>query len=205
MKKKNKIKSLKDSDDIPEKNNSVKPSGYILISPFEEFSKDLYDSLKKEIEKIFGYKTRLETLFENLDFAYDVKRKQYHSTPVLEKLTENSPNDIIKIIALTRVDLFIPILTHVYGEAQLGGKSCIVSTHRLNDGLGSQSLNIFRERVVKEAIHELGHTFDLRHCEDHTCNMHYCRSLDDVDLKSDQLCMYCNVLLKDEMKRMEKK
>ena len=99
------------------------------------------------------------------------------------------------------MDLFIPILTHVYGEAQLGGKSCIVSSYRLNEGHSAGLLDRkYIDRVVKEAIHELGHTFKLRHCPEHTCIMHYCRNEEDVDRKSDQLCRYCKVMLEDEIK-----
>ena len=58
------------------------------------------------------------------------------------------------------------------------------------------------QRIVKEAIHELGHTFSLRHCREHSCIMHYCRTELDVDRKSDQLCRYCKILLDDEIKKL---
>jgi archaemetzincin len=61
---------------------------------------------------------------------------------------------------------------------------------------------IFHSRLTKEAIHELGHTFNLRHCKDHSCLMSYCRSEKDVDRKSDSFCRYCKVLLGDENKRL---
>ena len=54
------------------------------------------------------------------------------------------------------------------------------------------------------AVHELGHTFTLRHCPDRTCIMHYCRNEEDVDRKSDELCRYCKVMLEDEIKRLKK-
>jgi archaemetzincin len=144
-------------------------------------------------------------LLQDVDFALDHDRQQHYSTIILERIASLAPATAIKILAITKVDLFIPILTHVYGEAQLGGKACIVSTHRLNEGLGTRVSEILYQRVVKEAIHELGHTFNLRHCRDHNCNMHYCRSVIDVDRKSDQLCRYCLVLLNDAMKRPAKK
>jgi archaemetzincin len=91
----------------------------------------------------------------------------------------------------------------VYGEAQLGGKACIISTHRLNEGLfATGGLMAYRSRLLKEAIHELGHTFNLRHCTDHSCIMHYCRRISDVDRKSDDLCRYCRIMLDDEIKRL---
>ena len=159
-----------------------------------------------EINRIYGYPTEVLSLLDDIDFAFQPGRNQYHSTPVLEQLALSAPADAIKVLALVEVDLFIPILTHVYGEAQLGGKACIVSTIRLNEGRSYQNTQEpFQSRIVKEAIHELGHTFNLRHCREHTCLMHYCRDESDVDRKSDQLCRYCKVLLEDEIKRMEVK
>jgi archaemetzincin len=143
-------------------------------------------------------------LLRNVDFAFDARREQYHSTAILQKLAARLPEDTRKILAITQVDLFIPILTYVYGEAQLGGAACVISTCRLNDeeSSGNPGNGNLAERIVKEAIHELGHTFNLRHCPEHTCIMHYCRNLDDVDRKLGQLCRHCTVLLEDEMKRI---
>ena len=56
--------------------------------------------------------------------------------------------------------------------------------------------------MAKETVHELGHTFDLRHCPDPVCLMHYCRNESDVDHKSDQFCRYCKVLLGDALSKL---
>lgn len=175
----------------------------IVISPLGDFSPELLDRIRAEIKRIYALPTEVRPLLEDIEFAFHPNRNQYHSTPILEELARLAPDDAIKVLALVQVDLFIPILTHVYGEAQLGGKACIVSTIRLNEG--HRSLNTeepYLGRIVKETIHELGHTFQLRHCQEHTCLMHYCRNEDDVDRKSDQLCRYCKVLLDDEVKRL---
>ena len=174
----------------------------LVISPIGdlELDQELFEEVGKEIRKVFGYDTDIKSLIEEKDLWLDPIRKQYHSTPILETLAIISPPKAIKVLAITKVDLFIPILTHVYGEAQLGGKACILSTYRFTEGL-ALGTETFRYRIVKEAIHELGHTFNLRHCPDAGCVMHYCRSVKEVDRKSNQLCRYCTVLLEDEMKR----
>ena len=185
---------------------SSKSANKIIISPIGDITPDLLVPIADEINRIYGYPTEVLSLLDDIDFAFQSGRNQYHSTPVLEQLALSAPADAIKVLALVEVDLFIPILTHVYGEAQLGGKACIVSTIRLNEGRSYQNTQEpFQSRIVKEAIHELGHTFNLRHCREHTCLMHYCRDESDVDRKSDQLCRYCKVLLEDEIKRMEVK
>ena len=178
----------------------------IIISPIENIDACNYPLLGQEIHRTFGFQAEIKSLLQNVNFAYDLTRDQYHSTAILEKLASTSPSQAIKVVAITNVDLFIPILTHVYGEAQLAGKACIVSTFRLQEGLSITNIEKeFENRIIKEVLHELGHTFNLRHCNDNTCIMHYCRSIKDVDRKSDQLCRYCKILLEDELKKMGKK
>jgi archaemetzincin len=178
----------------------------IIISPIGDFTSDLVDPIREEIKGIYGYPTEVLPLLDDLEFAFHPTRNQHHSTAILDQLALKAPKEAIKVLAITQVDLFIPILTHVYGEAQLGGKACIVSTIRLNEGHNSMNTQEpFFSRIVKEAIHELGHTFKLRHCREHTCLMHYCRNESDVDRKSDQLCRYCKILLEDEIKRLNVK
>lgn len=154
------------------------------------------------ISRSFGFGTEYISLLKNIDFALDQNRNQYHSTLILNKLESLAPSHAIKILALCHVDLFIPVLTHVFGEAQLGGKACIISTFRLKNDLPVlKTQRIYHHRIIKEAIHELGHTFNLRHCSDPLCGMHYCRAIRDVDHKTDEFCRYCKILLRDEIKR----
>ncbi len=178
----------------------------IVISPLCALESDLLELIRKEIARLFQYRTEVLPLLKSLSFALNPSRNQFHSTPVLEKLDEIAPPEAVKVLAISDVDLYIPILTHVYGEAQLGGRACMISTHRLREGLNPLSgPETFHFRVMKEAIHELGHTFNLRHCPEDKCIMHYCRSIEDVDRKSNELCRYCRTLLNDEMERLNGK
>ena len=177
----------------------------LVISPIGTLDSDadLLDRLGKELRESFGYPTTVRSLLDEKDLWLDPVRKQYHSTPILDTLAMISPPEAVKVLALTTVDLFIPILTHVYGEAQLGGKACILSTYRFTQDLALVArTETFHGRLVKEAVHELGHTFNLRHCRDSGCVMHYCRSVREVDRKSTQFCRYCTVSLGDEMKKI---
>jgi archaemetzincin len=175
----------------------------ILISPVGELSIELMDAVTAEIQQVFGFSTETSPILQDLTFALDDKRNQYHSTKILDQLAANAPTNAVRVLAIAQVDLFIPILTHVYGEAQLGGTACIVSTYRLNEGRSGINISQkYIDRIVKEAIHEVGHTFNLRHCPEPTCIMHYCRNEEDVDRKSDQLCRYCIIMMQDEIKRL---
>ena len=176
----------------------------IVITPICDSKSLQLDLIRTGVREIFQCDTEVMDLLSNIEFAFDPVRDQYHSTSILEKLADSVPAHAVKILAICDVDLFIPILTHVYGEAQLGGKACIISTFRLKQDLPPLNPEKnFQNRIVKEAIHELGHSFNLRHCKDSICSMHYCRTIEDVDRKTDQLCRYCKVLLGDEKKRLE--
>ena len=181
------------------------PEHIIVISPIGNLDTSLLKQISVGVTRRFGYRTEIVHLLQDLGFALDPPRNQYHSTSILEKLSGLAPDNALKVLAICKVDLFIPILTHVYGEAQLGGKASIISTHRLKERESpANNPKIYKGRIVKEAIHELGHSFGLRHCPDHSCIMHYCRTVKDVDRKSDQLCRYCDILLEDEIKRLAK-
>jgi len=171
-----------------------------------DLNTELIEAIGGEIQRVFGFSTAVASVLLDLSFALDQNRNQHHSTMILGQLAAVTPARAIRVIAIAQVDLFIPILTHVYGEAQLGGTACVVSTFRLNEGRSGMNISPkYIGRIVKEAIHELGHTFNLRHCPEKTCIMHYCRNEEDVDRKSDELCRYCKVMLDDEIKRIQQK
>mgnify|MGYP000479891533 CR=1 FL=1 len=176
----------------------------ILISPLGKVEDSLLFSIQKEVTALFGFTTRISTLFRDLAFAFSPDRNQYNSTSILQRLSETLPPEFIKVLGITNVDLFIPVLTHVYGEAQLQGSASLISVYRLSENLCSEHpQDHFQNRVIKESLHELGHCFNLRHCKDNSCIMHYCRSTYDVDQKANRLCRYCRVFLQDEFKRLE--
>jgi archaemetzincin len=127
------------------------------------------------------------------DFAYDPGRGQYGSAPVLELLLRICPADALRLLAVTERDLFIPALTFVYGQAQLGGRVAVVSLARLRQefyGLPPDR-EAFLRRALKEALHETGHLFGLRHCENAGCAMRLATNIRQIDLKSADFCALC--------------
>lgn len=125
--------------------------------------------------------------------AYHAERQQFHSSEILQRMQSAARPGDWRLLAVADVDLYIPILKYVFGEAQLGGPCAIISAYRLKQefyGLDRDD-GVLRERLLKEAIHELGHTLGLRHCEDYTCCMASSHAVEWIDLKGRTLCEFC--------------
>ncbi len=129
----------------------------------------------------------------NPSFAFDSGRDQYWSTLILQRLEAMRSPACDSVLGVTQVDLFVPILTFVFGEALLSRPPAVISLCRLNPEFYGLPKNPIRtlERTSTEAIHELGHTFGLLHCSDYACAMHASHSADEVDLKGPGLCAEC--------------
>lgn len=128
-----------------------------------------------------------------IDFAYDAGRKQYGSILVLEMLARGAPEDAHKLLAVTEHDLFIPVLTFVFGHAQLGGRVGVVSLARLRQEFYGLPANrdALLGRSVKEALHETGHMYGLVHCADRTCAMSLATNVRQIDMKRAAFCERC--------------
>ncbi|KPK99848.1 MAG: hypothetical protein AMJ91_06065 [candidate division Zixibacteria bacterium SM23_73_3] len=150
------------------------------------------------LESIFNRKIKVDKLEMDLNFAYHPRREQYHSSAILEKLKTMKSKECERLLAIVGVDLYVPELNFVFGEADFQTKVAVVSITRLGQefyGLPENKL-LFLERVKKEVVHELGHTYGLPHCPDPGCVMHFSNSLRDTDLKSYFFCVNCKKKLK---------
>ncbi len=131
--------------------------------------------------------------------THHLQRNQYHSTQLLEYLLNEYHDEAFRVLGITALDLYIPIFTFVFGEAQLDGKAAIISTFR--PGGGADNIRppqpIFLERLIKLSLHELGHTFNLPHCRREGCLMGFSANLEILDQKNIELCEYCRILLAD--------
>ncbi len=136
-----------------------------------------------------------------LDPGYDPVRNQFNSSWILSQLLDRAPEENCKILGVTDVDLYVPVLTFVFGEAQVNGKAAVVSSHRLRDELYGLPKNPKRlkERLEKEAIHELAHTFGLVHCREPECVMHSYTYAEEIDFKNRDFCGTCAVLLEKKV------
>ena len=126
-------------------------------------------------------------------YAYNNTRCQYNSKLILKRLLEQSSHDTLRLVGVTPVDLYVPILKFVFGLAQIEGKCAIISLHRLYPQFYGQPSNpdLLSARVEKTALHELGHTFGLTHCQDRQCVMYSSTRIEDTDFKQSEFCPTC--------------
>lgn len=142
-----------------------------------------------------AFRSRVTVAEQPIDasFAHHPERDQYHSTAILEHLARLNGSHQQLLIGVTDLDLYIPILTFVFGEAQLGGTIAVVSFHRLQQefyGLPPDP-GLLESRLIKEAIHETGHTAGLTHCDDYECVMAATHAVEWLDLKGAAFCPEC--------------
>jgi archaemetzincin len=175
----------------------MKPGNITLIS-FGYFRDNLPYKILKDVESEFSIQVITREGHLDISEFYNSNRNQYDGNLLLKEVEMLFAADSGKTLALFNVDLFIPILTYIFGQAFLNGRCGIASVYRLRNekyGMPSDDV-IFQERVLKEVIHELGHTFGLIHCFNPECVMHSSTYVEDIDQKSRHFCRKCKTELK---------
>jgi archaemetzincin len=165
----------------------------IQLLPLGSVAQDLLSDLAAGLAREFLIPCEILTPVGEPSFAYNVTRQQHCSTEILASLAQRDTPDTWRLLGVTSLDLYIPILTFVFGEAQLGGNAAVISLHRLRDEFYGLPQNIvqLRERLLKEAVHELGHTLTLHHCDDYQCVMSPSHGVEWIDLKGSRFCASC--------------
>ncbi len=177
------------------------PDQKIYIQPIGLEDTGLLHAISEGVQKVFGFPTAYLSPLPIPDYAYDAQRGQYWSTAILRNLASNVPWDALRVLGVTDLDLFVPQLNFVFGEAAIDGRVGLISLHRLRPEYYGMAPNpvLYTERAVKEAIHELGHTFGLRHSDNPRCVMHFSNTIWDTDRKSTEFCADDSLKLKSKL------
>ena len=175
----------------------------IGVVPFGEVPEIALKVIAAHTSAYLNLPSQILPSLKHPEYALDERRYQYDAGIIIEALESMHFKDYEKVIGVLNLDLFIPIFTHVFGEAKTGGKFALVSLFRLwknPDGSFPPSSRVY-ERVVKVALHELGHLFALLHCDYTSCLMHFSGSIEELDEMSLHLCEYCSIYLQDKLHR----
>lgn len=177
----------------------------IQLLPIGNAESGIVRELIYPLQKTFRAEIGLAKENVPLQRFYDPDRGQYNSTSILQYLRDtligHQPGDKkvdATYLAIASSDLFIPILTYVFGEAELNGRVAVASYYRLRNELYGLPPNrpLVVRRLIKECIHELGHTFGLVHCLSQACVMHTSTYVEDIDLKGEEFCVECERLIR---------
>jgi archaemetzincin len=145
-------------------------------------------------------KTTAQIVDERLPLSensYDKKRRQYRSNQMLANLQGYAAKSgLSRILGVLDVDIFVPELNFVFGEAAFPGKAALISLWRLKPEFYGEPANaeVLEERALKEAVHEVGHTLGLKHCQHSSCVMHFSNAISDTDIKNSVFCDECRLL-----------
>lgn len=170
----------------------MEPGSIALIS-FGQFDTAFLDKIAEGVMLEFHHPVKVFNGHIDLSEFYDNSRGQYNANKLLKEVDTHYSTSFLKTFGLFNVDLFVPILTYIFGQAFLNGKSGIASLYRFNNekyGIRMDE-NIIFDRFRKTIIHELGHTFGLVHCYMPDCVMRSSTYVEDVDQKGHHLCGHC--------------
>jgi archaemetzincin len=155
------------------------------------------------LQAIFGLNADIADPWPEPDYALVPTRGQYDAGPILKALAGDGMVPPLRV-GLTRLDLCLPFLSYVFGEAQMEGRAAVVSTHRLRESPqgGQASRSLMLERLAKVALHEAAHVLGLVHCRSPRCLMNFSPGLASLDRLGAALCPACQALLAMRRRRL---
>ena len=171
----------------------------ILVALIGDVDKEVVKSLSRNLRDVISCDVEILEPVEIPEHAYNPSRDQFHSTEMLSRLRRRvfrrgqESNASTRLLGVTSVDLYIPGLDFVFGEADLPGRTAIISLKRLREEFYSREPDseILLERATREAVHGLGHTLGLGHCINELCVMHPSGRVEVIDKKESAFCQRC--------------
>ncbi len=165
----------------------------LQLLPIGKLTDGLLPFLQRALEQSFQVDCDIIPTVLDPSPMFHSQRRQYHSSELLSAMQKLVSGECWRLLGVTDNDLYIPILTFVFGEAQMDGQCALVSTRRLRQEFYGLAPNedLLENRLLKEAVHEIGHTCGLTHCDNYLCAMAASHAVEWIDLKEASLCPDC--------------
>jgi archaemetzincin len=169
----------------------------VFLHPFGEIERELVEAVRTAIAQSFNVKATLAPVLAVPAKAYSTARRQYSSTALLDELARLPRADKQTRLGIATVDLYVPDLNFIFGEASGVRRIAVFSLARLDPRYFGEPANqaLLVQRATTEAVHELGHVFGLGHCPRTDCVMWFSNTLAETDRKGSSFCERCARLL----------
>ncbi len=164
----------------------------IALVPVGQVDEAILTAISQGLWEVFGRDCMIAAALPHPDYAHDPRRGQYLADDILAQLSRLDL-DAERWLGVADLDLYTPGLNFVFGQARMGGPAALIALPRLRQGFYGlpDDEALFHQRAIKEAVHELGHTYGLSHCRSPRCVMCFSNSLRDVDKKGRGFCSSC--------------
>jgi archaemetzincin len=162
----------------------------LVVQPFTDIPPSQATALYEMLKKV-NPKTIIRKAIIVPESAFYAPRNRYRADSVINYLDHFGSTDTV-VIGITSKDISTRKGNIAdWGVMGLGfepGNACVISTFRLSKANLS-------EQFYKLALHELGHTQGLPHCNNKTCFMHDAEGGNHFDEEAD-FCQSCKAYLK---------
>ncbi|GIK38930.1 MAG: peptidase [Chloroflexota bacterium] len=165
----------------------------ISLVPLGSVPTDLLPWLAERLSVVFNRPVIVDEPIPLPAAGYERHRRQYRGDVILAALKAVASPAVERVLGVIDADCYAPGLNFIFGQATLEGRTAFIALPRLRPffyGL-AEDPPLFRQRVLIEAVHELGHTWGLIHCPDPHCVMHFSNTLHDTDVKGAAFCQRC--------------
>lgn len=169
------------------------PEAPIMLLPVGPLDVATLEVIRAPIEDIYGRRTQIGGSLPVPKYAYNPTREQYHSSAILKRVETARVPEWDAAVGITEVDLFVPEVPFIFGEADRSTRSALISLRRLRAEAGAPEMrrDILSRRFVSEVIHQIGLIRGLAHCPNNRCVMYFAAAVSDIDKRGSSLCANC--------------
>jgi archaemetzincin len=163
----------------------------IALAVIGEAPRSIIEELARILRETFGAEIVAAPGLSLPSSSWNASRRQYLSTKLLDELAAAKRPEWERLLGIADVDLYVPDLNFVFGEADQRRGVAVFSLARLHVAAGAGAgadEALFSRRAATEAVHELGHTYGLSHCDKPTCVMWFSNTLSESDRKGTRFC-----------------
>ncbi len=174
-------------------------SAPVMLVPIGKLNEGPIERIRPAIEEIYRRPTALHGPLPVPKYAFNPTRGQYHSSSILKRVESLYEHAWDCAIGFTDVDLFVPEVPFIFGEADRSTRAAIISLNRLSpeSGPSESRHDLMMKRLVSEAIHQVGLIRGLAHCPNNRCVMFYAATTQEIDKRGSSMCANCRKRLMD--------